>query len=95
MRVGIKRRSRGEVQQKDGEYNMDKQQKQIIKSVSEVTNHHLFTYNEVREKLIQVFGKPKTDSEHSFISLLTRRIWNRMPKFPIDKEMHKEIHNGK
>ena len=54
--------------------------------------HHLFKCSEVKKKIIEIFGIPKTDAEHNFIDGETSWAWKRMPCYilPIDK--HKLIH---
>jgi arginine repressor len=52
-----------------------------------VSKHHLFTKEEIREKLKQ-FMPEVTES-------CVRRVWKEMPVFLIDHELHKKIHGQK
>ncbi len=56
------------------------------------SRHHLFSKPEIRAKLIEVFGEPKTPEEHRFIDEETMRVWKKMPKYLIDHQHHKRIH---
>jgi len=54
--------------------------------------HHLFSLPEIKERIIEVFGEPKTDADHK---LMHERIWQvhiSLPKFKIDKELHVNFH---
>jgi len=61
-------------------------------SEPEKSQHHLFTYHEVRQKLVQVFGEPITDQEHRQLHKEIFRVRKLMPKYLIDHELHKRIH---
>lgn len=54
--------------------------------------HHIFDYNEVRAKIVGIFGEPETDKEHKFIQQETFWAWKKLPcyKMPINK--HRAIH---
>lgn len=54
--------------------------------------HHIFTYEEVRKKMVEIFGKPETDLEHKFIQQETFWAWKRMPCYKIPIEKHNLIH---
>ncbi|MCK4814918.1 hypothetical protein KA005_04035 [bacterium] len=56
------------------------------------SRHHLFSYYEIRDKLIEIFGEPKTDEEHIFIQKKTTKIRSRMPLYGLSDEFHQEIH---
>lgn len=60
--------------------------------MSREENHHLFTYYEVRRKLVQVFGQPKTQDEHDFLHKEIKRVRAIMPKYKVSHEKHVEIH---
>lgn len=55
--------------------------------------HHLFTYYEVRDKLVQMWGKPKTDKEHDKIHKEIKRVRKIMPTYLVDIEHHARIHS--
>jgi hypothetical protein len=52
------------------------------------SRHHLFNYREVKNKIISLFGEPKTDKEHKILSERCRKVMNKMPVFIIDSELH-------
>ena len=54
--------------------------------------HHIFDYNEVREKIIGIFGKPETDLEHQFIQHETMWAWKKLPCYKLPIKKHKLIH---
>ena len=58
------------------------------------SKHHLFTYYEVRKKLIQIFGEPITDEEHIFIQTEIKRVRKMMPLYEIDHNKHMELHKN-
>ncbi len=55
-------------------------------------NHHLFSRHEVRQALVRILGKPKTDTDHNRLHLEVQWAWMRLPKYKIDKEKHRMIH---
>lgn len=57
--------------------------------------HHLFSYEEIRYHLLQIYGKPKTEVDSKFIDHKATQIWNKMPKFRIKKTLHRELHENK
>lgn len=57
-----------------------------------LSEHHLFTYQEIRAKIVQIFGEPRTDEEHIRIQEETSKAWKQMPKYLIPHELHKRIH---
>ncbi len=54
--------------------------------------HHIFTYYEVREKIIEIFGEPHTDVEHKLIQQETDWAWKKMPKYKLPVNKHNLIH---
>ena len=59
------------------------------------TKHHLFTKRDVRAKLIEIMGAPKTDIEHTYLSQEVKWAWGMMPKYKIDDVRHRLIHSKK
>lgn len=57
------------------------------------SKHHLFTYYEIRNNLVLLYGHPKTDEEHLFIQKLTRSVHKDQRTFGLDNEFHKKLHN--
>ena len=56
-------------------------------------NHHLFSYNEVVERLKEIYGIiPKSDKEHIRIQKEALKIWKGLPKYKIDVKKHKNLH---
>jgi len=56
------------------------------------SNHHLFTCGEIRKKLVQIFGEPKTDEDHRRLHAEVGKCWRRMPQYKISHKLHKRIH---
>ena len=56
-----------------------------------MNKHHLFTYYECRQALIDIFGEPKTTAEHEFITKEARKVWKKMPTYEIDIKLHETI----
>lgn len=56
------------------------------------SSHHLFTYHEVRKKLVQVFGYPNTEKDHEKLHKEIKRVQRMMPKYKITVEHHANIH---
>lgn len=59
------------------------------------SNHHLFTCGEIRDKLVEIFGEPKTDEEHRRLHEEVGKCWRQMPQYLIDHQLHKKIHSKK
>jgi len=58
------------------------------------SKHHLFTYPEIRAKLVQVYGQPFSDDDHVWLQKETRRLHRQMPTVMIDEDFHKQLHRG-
>lgn len=56
------------------------------------SDHHLFTMPEIRAKLVQIFGEPKTDEEHRRLHHEMRKCHSQMPVYTIDHKLHERIH---
>lgn len=56
------------------------------------SKHHLFTWEEVRDRLIEVFGEPKTDQDHEWLHGEIKRFRAAMPLYGLSEAAHKEIH---
>jgi hypothetical protein len=57
-----------------------------------ISKHHLFTYHEVRERLVQIHGKPKTDQDHAWLHTEIKKFRAAMPLYGLCEEFHAEIH---
>lgn len=57
------------------------------------SKHHLFTYHEVRARLVEVFGQPVSDEDHRFLHKEIRKFRNKMPLYGLSYDRHKEIHS--
>lgn len=55
--------------------------------------HHLFSYQEIKFNLLQIYGQPITEEEHDIINKEVMKVWRKMPKYRIMKSLHSEIHN--
>jgi protoporphyrinogen oxidase len=58
------------------------------------SKHHLFTYHEIRKKLIQVLGEPVTNEDHVKLQAEIRKVHKKMPVYLIDHDKHMAIHKG-
>lgn len=54
--------------------------------------HHIFTYNEVRDKIVEIFGEPETDIEHRFIQQETMWAWKKLPCYKMPVTKHNLVH---
>ena len=59
----------------------------------EFSVHHLFTYSEIRAKLVQMWGWPETNEEHTRLQNEMKLIQKIIPKYRIPHSLHKKIHN--
>lgn len=57
------------------------------------SNHHLFSCPEIRAKLVEIFGEPKSDEDHRRLHAEVGKCWRAMPQYLIDHELHKKIHS--
>ena len=64
----------------------------IIDKTLEKNVHHIFTYNEIREKIVEIFGEPETDTEHRFIQQETIWAHKKMPCYKLPIKKHRLIH---
>jgi len=55
------------------------------------SSHHFFNHNDVKYRLIRLFGEPKTDGEHLNRHLMIKMIFDNMAKFPVHIKCHKII----
>ena len=60
----------------------------------EKSKHHLFTYHEIRIKLVEILGEPKTDAEHFALHKEIKRVRKLIPIYKIDDDLHKKIHEN-
>ena len=58
------------------------------------SRHHLFTYHEIRAKLVAVYGTPVTDDDHRWLQKETRRIHRKTETVMIDAEFHQGLNCG-
>lgn len=56
------------------------------------SRHHLFTYLEVKQRLIDVFGIPDTDEEHIFMQREVVKFRKNMKLYAISEEYHRSLH---
>ncbi len=56
------------------------------------SQHHLFSYYEIRKNLIKIFGEPKSSDDHLWLHGEIRKIKLKMPKYNLDEKFHKELH---
>lgn len=56
------------------------------------SRHHLFSYPEIRAKLVELHGNPVTDEDHKWLHREVRRIHSKMPIYRLDAEFHRAIH---
>jgi hypothetical protein len=63
-----------------------------MKNETNENKHHIFTISEVRKKVIDIFGEPKTEFEKRMIERETNWAWTNLPKYKMDKGKHKMIH---
>lgn len=56
------------------------------------SKHHLFSYYEIRAKLIEIFGEPKSDEDYRKLSEEAKKCKKMMPIYKIDHQLHKSIH---
>lgn len=57
-----------------------------------MSRHHLFRRDEISEKLIEIMGKPLTQSDSDRLDREVEIAWNAMPIYTINHELHVEIH---
>ena len=57
----------------------------------EENNHHLFSKDEIRGRLIDIF-EPVTKEDYNFIDKETAKVWKDMPKYKINKQKHSLLH---
>ena len=53
--------------------------------------HHFFNYNDVKYRLMRLFGEPKTEEEQRVGILMVKMVFDNMSKFPVHIKCHKEI----
>ena len=58
------------------------------------SKHHLFSYHEVRKRLIEIYGKPKNDEDHIFLQNEVIAFRKRMKLYGLLEDFHKEIHKN-
>lgn len=54
--------------------------------------HHLFSMTEIRIRLMEIFGEPKTLEEKKFLRQETRKVHRNMPLYIIQRSRHEAIH---
>jgi hypothetical protein len=54
--------------------------------------HHLFSTTEIRIRLMEIFGEPKTKEEKRFLKLETRKVHRGMPVYKLKRSTHEAIH---
>lgn len=60
--------------------------------MEETNEHHIFTNPEIRTNLIKILGEPKTEIEKKHLEAEVKFVWNRIPRYKLDKEKHRMIH---
>ncbi len=55
------------------------------------SKHHFFNYNDVKYRLIRVFGEPKNMKDHQMRQLMIKMVFDNMAKFPVHSGCHKEV----
>lgn len=58
------------------------------------SKHHLFTYHEVRARLVEIFGLPATDADHCWLHREIIRFRKAMPLYGLDPAFHQKIHEA-
>lgn len=56
------------------------------------SKHHLFTYYDIRARLVEIFGKPITEKDHEVLTRTAKRLHKKSPFIMLDDEVHKNIH---
>lgn len=56
------------------------------------TCHHLFDYYDVRDKIMEIIGEPKTEEGHTTLQRYVRIVMDNQVSFKIPKEKHRKIH---
>ncbi len=64
----------------------------VVEKVEGESRHHLFDYYDVRDKLIELFGKPNDEDEHDVLHKRIKKCMNVIPVFIIDENKHKDYH---
>jgi len=55
------------------------------------SSHHFFNYNDIKYRLLRLFGEPKDDKAHIIRQLMIKMVFDNMTKFPVHTKCHKEI----
>lgn len=71
---------------------MNNKKYNIVEVVEGDSKHHLFDYNDVRRKLIELFGEPKDDDEHELLHRRIKKCVDVIPVFVINKKVHDDYH---
>lgn len=53
--------------------------------------HHFFNYNDIKFRLIRIFGEPRNDEEHNEMHRMIDVIQKNMVQLPVHKKCHAEI----
>jgi len=64
----------------------------IMERVRGNSKHHIFDYYEVKEKIVLLFGEPKTDEEHKTLHNRIKKCMDVIPVFVIDRKFHNKYH---
>ena len=59
------------------------------------SKHHLFTYHEIKARLVEVFGDPQCDSDHEFLQDKVKLFHGKMETYGLSFAAHEAIHNQK
>jgi len=63
--------------------------------MEEENRHHIFSIPEIREKMIQIFGEPRTEEDFLLIERETNWAWCSMPRYRLPVIKHRLIHESK
>ncbi len=55
------------------------------------SSHHFFNYNDVKYRLMRIFGEPTSDKEHEIRHLMIKMVFDNMAKFPVHIKCHKKM----
>jgi len=64
----------------------------IVEKVNGNSKHHLFSYYEVKAKIVELFGRPKTEKEHEKLHWRIQKCMAQIPVFVILKKQHEKLH---
>lgn len=65
------------------------------KSITLLTEHHLFDYPQVKKELSRIYEKPYTEKGHIEFHKLIRKFHRKVPKIMLCEECHQDIEKAK